>query len=57
MKTKKCPFNNGKQCMKEECALFDEEILQCEFKNIAEFIGECFTDIKNDLIDVIRGEE
>lgn len=54
MKTKKCPFNNGEQCMKEECVLFDEEILQCEFKGISKFIGECFTDLSDDFTEILN---
>ena len=37
---KKCPFN-CKECMEEECRLYDEEIERCEF----EFIAECFYEL------------
>lgn len=45
MKEKKiCPFNT-QTCMEEKCVLFDDEIWQCEFKNMTQFIGECFTEL------------
>ncbi|MBP3272583.1 MAG: hypothetical protein J6M17_10230 [Ruminococcus sp.] len=43
-KKKICPFNSS-LCMEGECALFDDEIAQCEFKDLAKYIGECFTDL------------
>lgn len=54
MKIKNCPFNNGKPCMKEDCVLFDEEIAQCEFKNLAKFIGECFDEYQDTVYE--KGE-
>jgi hypothetical protein len=46
---KKCPFN-CKECMEEDCRLYDEECERCEFENITNFINECF----NDLVKEIR---
>ena len=46
---KKCPFN-CKECMEEDCRLYDEEYERCEFENVTNFINECF----NDLIKEIR---
>ena len=46
---KKCPFN-CKECMEENCRLYDEESETCEFEGMSRFIGECF----NDLIEEIR---
>lgn len=45
MKEKKiCPFNT-QPCMEKKCVLFDEELLECEFKNLSIFIGECFNHV------------
>lgn len=43
-KNKKCPFN-CKECMEEDCRLYDEESEMCEFENMSKFIGECFDDL------------
>lgn len=41
---KKCPFN-CKECMEEDCRLYDEECERCEFEGITDFINECFNDL------------
>lgn len=46
---KKCPFN-CKECMEENCRLYDEESETCEFEGMSRFIDECF----NDLIKEVR---
>ena len=50
-KIKKCPFN-CKDCMEEDCRLYDDENEMCEFEDISRFIGECFGSlikaVKND---------
>lgn len=52
MKEKKiCPFNT-QPCMEKKCVLFDEEIWQCEFKNMTQFIGECFTELTDRIGEV-----
>ena len=43
-KKKICPFNSS-PCMEGECALFDDEIAQCEFRDLSRFIGECMNDL------------
>lgn len=49
---KKCPFN-CKECMEEECRLYDEETEMCEFECMSKFIGECF----NDLIKAVENND
>lgn len=44
MEIRNCPFNNN-PCMKKSCVLFDDEIDQCEFKDLTRYIGECFTEL------------
>lgn len=44
-----CPFCK-EPCMKKDCMMFDDEVGQCEFKDLSKFIGECV----NDLIKTIE---
>ena len=53
---KKCPFS-GKHCVKEECVLFDDELGICELKDLAKFIGECFTDLIKELTSAIEDKD
>ncbi len=49
-KKKICPFNSS-PCMEGKCALFDDEIAQCEFRHLSRFIGECTNDLIKSMED------